>query len=183
MKKGGGQKRLGRKKGKHKKNKKMPFFFWGGGGKQGFSIKNKERKGTKKQKNQKTQTKKTNKEGLGPSEVETTKPKKQKKKKNKKKQKILKNELFSYQWNFSSFLGGCPKFPFFWQLGPKSAHPKNTIKIGVSGPFFWKADVRHETAIFGPQKPKFINSGYHFFCLLSSLSTTQNTKNCWNPYL
>ena len=40
----------------------MPFL----GGKQGFSIKSKERKGTKK----KTKSnKKTNKEGLGPSEL------------------------------------------------------------------------------------------------------------------
>ena len=28
--------------------------------------------------------------------------------------------------------GGCPKIPFFWQLGPENAHPQNTIKIGVS---------------------------------------------------
>ena len=45
----------------------MPFL----GGKTGFfSIKNKERKGSKKKENKKRkQTKKTNKEGLGPSEV------------------------------------------------------------------------------------------------------------------
>ena len=44
----------------------MPFL----GGKQGFSIKNKEREGTnKKTWSNKKQTKKTNKEGLGPSEV------------------------------------------------------------------------------------------------------------------
>ena len=68
--KGGGQKRLGRKKGKHLKiNKKCPFS----GGKQGFSMKNKERN---QQKNKKT--KKTNKEGLGPSEVARNKKTKQK---------------------------------------------------------------------------------------------------------
>ena len=36
--------------------------------------------------------------------------------------------------------------------------------------------MRHETAIFGPQKPKFTNFSYHFFCLFSSLSTTKNPK-------
>ena len=49
---------------------------------------------------------------------------------------MLKNELFSCQSKFS-FLGGCPNFPFFWQLGPKNAHPQNTIKIGVSANFFF----------------------------------------------
>ena len=80
------------------------------------------------------------------------------------------------------FFGWVSKISLFWQLGPKRAHTKNTIKIVVSGLFFWKAVVRHETAIFGPKKAKFINSSYHFFCLFSSLSTTQNTKHCWNPY-
>ena len=101
-------------------------------------------KKTKKQKQNKN--KKTNKEGLGPSEValratshdpstlqkkhqkkqnQKKKTKKDKKReKNKKKQKILKNELFSYQWKFSSFLGGCPKFPFFDNLAQKARTQK-----------------------------------------------------------
>ena len=99
----------------------------------------KKTKKTKKQKKTKQKQKKTNKEGLGPSEValratshDPWKPSKKKHKKkqnkkkekerekNKKKQKILKNELFSYQWKFSSFLGGCPKFPFFDNLAQKA---------------------------------------------------------------
>ena len=46
-----------------------------------------------------------------------------------------KKELFSYQ---SIFLiaGACPKFPFFDSLAKKSAHPKNTIRIGVSARHF-----------------------------------------------
>ena len=51
--KGGGQKRLGRKKGNTDNKQKMPVL----GEKQGFSMKNKERKGTK-QKKQKKATKK-----------------------------------------------------------------------------------------------------------------------------
>ena len=100
----------------------------------------------KKQKQKQNKKKKTNKEGLVPSEValratshdpstlnpkhqkKETKQKKQKKtkkrEKNTKKQKILKNELCSYQWKFSSFLGGCPKFPFFDNLAQKARTQK-----------------------------------------------------------
>ena len=54
------------------------------------------------------------------------KKKKKQKKQRTKKQRNYKNtkKLFSYQ---SIFLVGVQNFPF-WQLGPKSAHPKNTIK-------------------------------------------------------
>ena len=63
--KGGGQKKLRRKKGRHSKiNQKCPFL----GGKQGFFVvQSKERKGTKT--NQKKNKTIINKEGLGPSEV------------------------------------------------------------------------------------------------------------------
>ena len=115
------------------------------------------------------------------------KKKKTKKQKNKKKrsQKNSKNtQTLAFQLSVKFFHFSCWLFQIslFWHLGPKSAHPKNTIKLGVSGPFFWKADVRHETAVLGPKKPKFINSSYHFFCLFSSLSPTKNPKHCWNPY-
>ena len=44
--------------------------------------------------------------------------------------------------------------PLFRQLGPENAHPKNTMKIGVSARHFWKKTVmRHETAIFGQKNP------------------------------
>ena len=111
-----------------KNKQKRPFL----GGKAVFSSKNIERKGPPPQKLNKN--KKTNKESLGTSEValwatsHVLKPsKKQQTKKNKirkketknnKNQKILKHELFSYQSNFS-FLGGCPKFPFFDNLAQK----------------------------------------------------------------
>ena len=107
--------------------------------------------------------------------------KEKKKRKIKKKQKILKNELFSYQRKFPSFSGGCPKFPFFDNLAQKARTLKHYKNRGFRPLFFWKADMRHETAIFGPKKPKFINSSYHFFCLFSSLSTTENTKIAETP--
>ena len=71
-----------------------------------------------------------------------TKHKKEKRKKQPKKRqkkqkstKIPKKELFNYESVFS-FFGGCPKFPFFDNLAKKNAHPKNTIKIGVSATHF-----------------------------------------------
>ena len=64
VKKGEAKKGYGERKGDTAKINKNALFW---GGKQCFSIKNKERKGTKKKKNKRQQ--KTNKEGLGPSEV------------------------------------------------------------------------------------------------------------------
>ena len=80
----------------------MPFLGW----KQGFPIQNKEKKGKQKKIKKKKQIKK-----------------RKKKEKKQEKPKILKNEFFSYQSNFS-FLGGCPKFPFFDNLAQKARTPK-----------------------------------------------------------
>ena len=122
---------------------------------------------------------------FGPPHM-TLKPSK-KTQKNKKKQEETKNtQKWAFQLSVKSFFffGWVSKISLFWQLGPKSAHTKKHYKnSGFRAFFCWKAVVRHETAIFGPKKAKFINSSYlFFFCLFSSLSTTQNTQNCWNPY-
>ena len=99
---------------------------------------------------------------------------------NKKREKTRKSKKYSkmsfsvISQNFSSF-GWVSKISPFWQLGPKSAHPQNTIKIGFQQTSFWKEHMRHETAIFGP-KTKSRNSSYHSFCLFSSLSTTKTQK-------
>ena len=103
------------------------------------------------------------------------KKKKKNKKKNKKKPKILKNELFSYQWKFSFFFGWMSKISLFLQLGPKSAHTKNTIKIGVSGPLFLESSCVSRNGRFWTKKPKFINSSYHFF--LPVFFSFNNTKH------
>ena len=81
------------------------------------------------------------------------------------------------------FFGWLFKISLFWHLGPESLNPKNTIKIGVSGPFFWKADVCHETAVFGPKNPKFykFQLSFVFACFLL-FQQYKNTKIRWNPY-
>ena len=127
---------------------------------------------------------------LKPSKKNT--PQKKANKKNNKKQekkeapqknsKNTKKIAFQLSVKFFHFSCWLFKISLFWHLGPESAHPKNTIKTGVSGPFFWKADVRHETAIFGPKKPEFINFSYHFFWPIFFSFNNKNPKNCWNPY-
>ena len=148
--KGGGQKRLREEeREKLKINQKNALFR----GKTGLFYKKQRKEPKRKQKATKKQKNKN-------------KTKKNKKRKKKRKTRKTKNtQKWAFQLSEKIFLlfGWVSKISLFWQLGPKSAHPKNTTKIGVSGPFFWKADMRHETAIFGPKKPKFINSSYHFF--------------------
>ena len=107
---------------------------------------------------------------------------KKRKKKPKKKQQKYPKISFSIISQSFLFLGGFSKFPFFDTLAQKARTQKNTIKIGVSGPFFWKADVRHETAIFGKKKPKFINFSYHFFLPIFFSFNNKKPQNCWNPY-
>ena len=111
------------------------------------------------------------------------KRKNKKKEKKKKPQKNSKNtQKLAFQLSVKFFFfGWLFKISLFWHLGPESAHPKNTIKIGVSGAFFWKADVRHKTAIFGPKKPKFINFSYHFFCLFLLFQQQKTPKIAETP--
>ena len=93
---------------------------------------------------------KTYKEGLGPSEVALRTWPLNPPKKNTKIQKLI---LFDYQSNFS-FLVGVQNFPF-WQLVQQSAHPKNTMKIGVSADHFLKNRCATRTGhFFGQKKPK-----------------------------
>ena len=109
-----------------------------------------------------------------------TKKQQNKKKKTKKREKKQEETKNTQKWAFQLsvkiflFLGGCPKFP-------KSAHPKNTIKVWVSANFFWKTHMRHETAIFGP---KSLNSQIPVIIFLACflLSQQQKTQKCWNPY-
>ena len=113
----------------------------------------------------KNKTNKNTKEGLGPSEVA---------RKNTRIPKIV----FQLSVIFSFFCG-CPKFPF-WRLGQKSAHPKNTIKIGFSARHFWKRDMCHETAVFGQKNPN-PEIPVIIFCLFPSLSTTETQKSAETP--
>ena len=111
---------------------------------------------------------------------QTKKQKKEKKKAPKKKQQKYQKIAFQLSVNFS-FFWVLFKISLFWHIGPESLHPKNTRKIGVSGPFFLKAVVCHETAVFGPKNPKFINFSYHFFAYFFSFNN-KKPKTCWNPY-
>ena len=107
----------------------------------------------------KTQKKRKQKqEGLGPREVALRALKKNQQKKeikwkiNKTNQKIPKNELFSYQSEFSFFGGGVQNSLFLTTWPRKCAPPKHYKHRGFSTSIFEK-QLRHETAIFGQKKP------------------------------
>ena len=102
-----------------------------------MTLKPSKKKHKKKQQNKKKQKKQ--------------KKEKKKEKKTRKSKKKLKNELFSYQKKFFLF-GWVSKISLFGQLGPKSAHPKNTIKIGVSGPFFLESRYASRNGHFWTKK-------------------------------
>ena len=139
----------------------MPFFR---GNLFFFTQKQRKERKTTNNKN------KTNKEGLGPSEVEQ-KNQKRKPKKTQKYQKIsisVISHLFLFWW--------VSKISFFSTTWPKKRAPQNTINVGVSAKHFWKTDVRHETGIFGQQKPKFRNSSYHCFVFFFLLQQQKNPK-------
>ena len=118
-------------------------------------------KKTQKKKKTKTKHKKT----------KQTKKQKKKKKKQKKKQENTKN---TQKWAFQLsvkiffFFGWVSKISLFWQLGPKSAHPKNTIKIGVSGPFFLKSRCASRNGHFWTQKSQIhkFQLSFFFACFL-----------------
>ena len=180
---GGAQKRLRRNKGRHSKiNKKCPFlrekrrFF--------FCIK-KAKKGKRKtrQKNKII----INKEGLGPSEVAlwvtwSLNPRKNKnktktkQKQNKNKTKKTKNKKTkthkntkqrAFQLSVKIFFcfWWVSKFSLFWQLGPESAHPKNTIKIGVSARHFLKNRYASRNRHFWTKKSQIQTFQLSFFGL------------------
>ena len=125
---------------------------------------------------------------FGPPHL-TLKPSKKtkKQKRNKKKKKTRKTKTntqkLAFQLSIKIFFFGRVSKISFLQLGPKSAHPRNTIKIGISANFFCtKKHMRNETAICGPKKQNPEIPIIMFLGLFSSLSTTKNTKHCWDPY-
>ena len=108
-------------------------------------------------------------------------PPKKKTKKEKDKTKNTKiPPKIAFQLSIHLFFGGCPKFPFFDNLAPKTRTQKHYKHRGFSKAFFWKTDVHHEAAIVG-QKNKFRYSNYQFFCFFLLLQQ-QKTQKCCNPY-
>ena len=104
----------------------------------------------------------------------TKKEKRRNKKKTRKHKKYSKMSFSVIIENFLLFWVGVQNFPFL-TTWPKKRAPKKHYKNRGFRAFFFKADVRHETAIFGPKNPKFINSSYHFF--LPVFFSFNNTKH------
>ena len=133
------QRKRNRKRGRPKKakgerkrnteNKQKNALFWGKS-KVVFCI--------KEPKKTKNKTTKTNKEGLGSGEEP-----------NKKQQKYQKI-AFQLPVKFFFFWVGV-QISFFLTTWPKKRSPPKHYKNRGFRPFFWKADMRHKTAIFGPK--------------------------------
>ena len=91
---------------------------------------------------------------------------------NKKTQKYQKRNFSVISQIFLLFLVGVQNFVFL-TTWPKKRAPQNTITIGVSARIFWKSDMRHETALVGPKKPKPEIPANILFGPFSFLSTTK----------
>ena len=117
--KGGGQKRLRRSKGRHSKINKNVLFRVKNSF---FSI---ESKGKDKKRSVSGQVRWP----FGPPHLTLINPPKKQTRKTQKKKRSLKKH-FSVISQIIFWWGS--NMSLFWQLGQKSAHPKNTIKIGVS---------------------------------------------------
>ena len=123
----------------------------------------------------KKKTKKTKEIKMKKNEKKENKGKKPKKHKNAKKRAFQLSVIFFFFWWVS-------KISLFWQLGQKSAHPKNTIKIGVSATHFVENSSESRNGHFWTKKTQIQKFQLSFFLPFSSLTTTKNTKVSRNPY-
>ena len=123
----------------------------------------------------------TTKKGKEPTKKKKTKKKQKKKKKKKKKRKQQEKTKNTQKWAFQLsvniffFFGWVSKISLFWQLGPKSAHPENTIKIGVSGPFFLESRCASRNGHFWTKKTKIHKFQLSFFFACFLLFQQQKT--------
>ena len=117
---------------------------------------------------------------LKPSKKTNTNKKKKQKKRKKKKHKIPKNELFSYQSNFSFFLVGVQNFPFLTTWPKKRAPKKHYKNRGFSKAFFEK-QICVTKRPFLDKKTQIQKFQLSFFCLFLLFATTKNTKLAETP--
>ena len=73
------------------------------------------------------------------------------------------------------------KMSLFWQLGPKSTHPKNTIKIGVSARHFLKSRCASRNGHFWTKKNPKPEIPIIIFLAYSFLFQQENIKIGWTP--
>ena len=106
----------------------------------------------------------------------TKQKKKKKKKKPRKKQQKHQKIAFQLSVKFFLFFGWLFKISLFWHLGPKNLNPKNTIKLGVSGPFFLKSRCASRNGHFWTKKPKIYKFQLSFFFAYFLLFQKQKTQ-------
>ena len=125
---------------------------------------------TLKPSNKKQKTKKTKKN-----------KKTRKKRSPKKKQQKYPKMSFSVISQIFPFFGWLFKISLFWHLRPKSLNPKNTIKIGVSGPFFWKSSCASRNGHFWTKKTKIHKFQLSFFLPIFFSFNNQKTQKVLKP--
>ena len=123
---------------------------------------------TLKPSNKNTKKKKTKKKNKRPR-------KKRKKRRPKKQQQKHQKMAFQLSVKFFLFLVAFQNFPFLTSW-PRKPEPQKHYKNRGFKCFFWKPVLSHETADFGPKKPKIINSSYHFFLAYFLLFQKQKTQ-------
>ena len=97
-----------------------------------------------------------------------------------KKQQKYQKIAFQLSVNYFFFWVAFQIFPFLTPW-PKKRSPPKHYKIGVSGPFFGKADVCVTKRPFLDKKPKFINFSYHFFLHIFFSFNNKNPKFAETP--
>ena len=127
---------------------------------------------------------------LKPSKKNTKKTKKSKQKNNNKKTKKNKKKqkkqqkyqklAFQLSVNFFHFWVTFQNF-LFWHLGPKSAHPQNTIKIGVSATHFVENSFESQNGHFWTKKTQIQKFHLSFFLPFSPVTTTKIQRLAETP--
>ena len=105
-----------------------------------------------------------------------TKKQKKRKKRSQKKTAETPKKSFSVISQIFPFLDGFSNFPPFLHPGPKNLNPKNTIKIGVLGPFFLKSCCASRNGHFWTKKPKIYKFQLSFFFACFLLFQQQKTQ-------
>ena len=117
---------------------------------------------------------------LKPSKKQKSKTTKRKnKRKNEKKTKNTKIQKKTFQLSVNFFFfRWVSKISLLLTTWSKNAHPKNTIKIGVSATHFLKNSFVSRNGHFWIKKSQIqkFQLSFYFFCLFSSPSTTETPK-------
>ena len=108
-------------------------------------------------------------------------PPPKKNEKNEQKTQKYQKQSFSVISQFFPFFWWVSKNSFFWHLGPKNVHPKNTIKIGLSASFLFEKQMCVTKRPFLDKKTQIQKFQLSFSFCLFLLFEQQKHKNLLKP--